>query len=95
MLAHHSDLYPLYLAYPLSYRQLEELMRERGVSVDHATINRWVLNYSSQLEAAFHSHKRPVWRRHALPHQGHSPSRCAEDDHDRWERGQRRGHPEL
>jgi len=32
-----------YVAYPLSYRQLEELMQERGVSVDHATINRWVL----------------------------------------------------
>jgi putative transposase len=29
-----------YLAYPLSYRQVEELMEERGVSVDHATIHR-------------------------------------------------------
>jgi putative transposase len=35
-----------YLAYPLSSRQVEELMEERGVSVDHATINRWVLKYS-------------------------------------------------
>jgi putative transposase len=50
-----------YVAYPLSYRQLEELMQERGVSVDHATINRWVLKYSLQLEAAFHRRKRPVW----------------------------------
>jgi putative transposase len=32
-----------YVAYPLSYRQGEELLEERGVSVDHATINRWVL----------------------------------------------------
>jgi transposase-like protein len=32
-----------YMAYPLSYRHVEELMQERGVSVDHATINRWVL----------------------------------------------------
>jgi transposase-like protein len=32
-----------YVACPLSYRQLDELMQERGVSVDHATINRWVL----------------------------------------------------
>jgi putative transposase len=39
-----------YLAYPLSYRQLEEMMEERGVLVDHATINRWVLKYSPQLE---------------------------------------------
>jgi putative transposase len=35
-----------YPAYPLSSRQVEELMEERGVSVDHATINRWVLKYS-------------------------------------------------
>ena len=32
-----------YVAYPLSCRHIEELMEERGVSVDHATINRWVL----------------------------------------------------
>jgi putative transposase len=50
-----------YVAYPLSYRHVEELMQERGVSVDHATINRWVLKYSPQLEAVFHRHKRPVW----------------------------------
>jgi transposase-like protein len=51
-----------YLAYPLSYRQVEELMEERGVSVDHATINRWVLKYSPPLEATFHRRKRPVGR---------------------------------
>jgi putative transposase len=32
-----------YLAYPLSSRQLEEMLQERGISVDHSTINRWVL----------------------------------------------------
>ena len=32
-----------YVAYPLSYRDVEELMEERGVSVDHATIQRWVV----------------------------------------------------
>jgi putative transposase len=54
-----------YAAYPLSYRQLEEMMQERGVSVDHSTIQRWVLKYAPQLEAAFHRRKRPVgdsWR---------------------------------
>jgi putative transposase len=50
-----------YVAYPLSYRQVEELMQERGVSIDHATINRWVVKYSPQLEEAFHRRKRPVW----------------------------------
>jgi hypothetical protein len=29
------------LAYNLSLRNLEEMMAERGVSVDHATIHRW------------------------------------------------------
>jgi IS6 family transposase len=32
-----------YLRYPLSYRDLEEMFRERGFEVDHSTINRWVL----------------------------------------------------
>jgi putative transposase len=51
-----------YVAYPLSYRQVEELMRERGVSVDHTTVNRWVVKYSPPLERSPHRHKRPVWR---------------------------------
>jgi putative transposase len=50
-----------YLAYPLSYRHVEELMAERGVPVDHATLQRWVVKYSPLLEAAFHRRKRPVW----------------------------------
>ncbi len=50
-----------YVAYPLSTRHVEELMEERGVEVDHATIKRWVIKYSPQLEDAFHCRKRPVW----------------------------------
>jgi transposase-like protein len=50
-----------YLAYPLSTRHVEELMEERGVELDHATINRWVTKYSPLLEEAFHRRKRPVW----------------------------------
>jgi hypothetical protein len=38
-----------YVAYPLSTRHVEELMLERGVHVDHSTINRWVVKYSLQL----------------------------------------------
>jgi putative transposase len=49
-----------YVAYPLSTRHVEELREERGVKVDHATINRWVIKYSPQLEAAFHRRKRSV-----------------------------------
>jgi transposase-like protein len=54
-----------YRAYPLSTRHVEELMEERGVQVDHATINRWVIKYSPLLEDAFQRRKRPVgisWR---------------------------------
>ena len=42
-----------YLSYPLSYRHVEELMKERGVDVDHSTINRWVIKYAKELEATF------------------------------------------
>ena len=50
-----------YVAYPLSTRHVEALMEERGVEVDHSTMNRWVIKYSPQLEEAFHRRKRPVW----------------------------------
>jgi hypothetical protein len=50
-----------YLAYPLSTRHVEELMEERGVDVDHSTINRWTIKYSPLLEEAFHRRKCPVW----------------------------------
>lgn len=56
-----------YLAYPLSYRNLEEMMAERGVQVDHSNIYRWVQKFAPKLEAAFRrsGSKRPVgksWR---------------------------------
>ena len=54
-----------YVAYPISYRQLEEMMQERGVAVDHSTLNRWVLKYVPFLEQQFRARKRPVgssWR---------------------------------
>src|SRR6266404_2975558 len=50
-----------YVAYPLSYRHVEELLEERGVPIDHATIQRWVVKYSPLLEEALHRRKRPVW----------------------------------
>jgi transposase-like protein len=50
-----------YVAYPLSYRHVEELMEERGVPMDHATLQRWVVKYSPLLEEAFHRRKRSVW----------------------------------
>ena len=35
-----------YVAYPISYRPLEEMMQERGVEMDHSNLNRWVLKYT-------------------------------------------------
>jgi putative transposase len=54
-----------YAAYPLSYRHLEEIMEERGVSVDHSSINRWAIRFLPLIEKMARKHKRPVggsWR---------------------------------
>ena len=51
-----------YVAYPISYRQLEEMMGERGVAVDHATLNRWVIKYAPEFEKVFRRRQRPVGR---------------------------------
>jgi putative transposase len=52
-----------YLAYNLSLRNLEEMMAERGISVDHATIHRWVIRYSPELLKRFNARKRVVTRK--------------------------------
>jgi len=49
-----------YLACNLSLRNLEEMMAERGISVDHATVHRWVIRYSPELLKRFNSRKRAV-----------------------------------
>jgi putative transposase len=54
-----------YVAYPISYRQLEEMMQERGVAVDHSTLNRWVIKYAPEVEKQFRRRQQPVgksWR---------------------------------
>jgi putative transposase len=54
-----------YVAYRLSLRDLEEIMAERGVSVDHSTVHRWATELLPVLEKAFRRRKRPVgksWR---------------------------------
>ena len=57
-----------YLAYKLSYREIEEIQLERGVIVDHATINRWVkqktrqaLGWKSVEGARASLHGREMW----------------------------------
>jgi transposase-like protein len=49
-----------YLAYNLSLRNLEEMMAERGVMVDHATIHRWTVHYAPLLLEQFNRRKRAV-----------------------------------
>jgi putative transposase len=44
----------------ISYGQIEDIMGERGVEVDHSTLHRWVLKYVPALEKAFLARKRPV-----------------------------------
>jgi len=54
-----------YAAYLLSYRHIEEIMGERGVTVDHSSINRWSIRFLPMLEKVFRHHKRQVgtsWR---------------------------------
>jgi IS6 family transposase len=45
-----------YLRYSLSYRNLEEMMAERGLCVDHTTIYRWVQHYAPELEKRCRPH---------------------------------------
>ena len=54
-----------YVAYPLSLRHLEDMMAERGISVDHSTVHRWAIKLLPVLEKAFRRRKQPVgksWR---------------------------------
>jgi putative transposase len=60
-----------YLAYALSYRDLEEIMLERGVKIDHTTIYRWVFEYSALLENELKKKKDLLvvageWMKHTL-----------------------------
>jgi putative transposase len=47
-----------YVAYSLSYRDLEELMQERGYAVDHSSIQRWVVHYAPRIEKIFRKNKK-------------------------------------
>jgi len=54
-----------YVRYPVSYRDLQEIMAERGVVVDHATLNPWVVRYSPQIADQAQKRKRSTlgsWR---------------------------------
>jgi IS6 family transposase len=48
-----------YVRYALSYRDLEEIMLERGLPIDHTTIYRWVQRYAPELEKRCRPHLIP------------------------------------
>ncbi|WP_239468531.1 IS6 family transposase [Microvirga arvi] len=51
------------MSYNLSLRNLEEMMAERGIAVDHATVPRWIGRYSPELLDRFNLRKRAVSRK--------------------------------
>jgi len=54
-----------YLRYSVSLRDLEEILAERGVAVDHATLSRWVVKFSPLVAIEAHKRKKPSavsWR---------------------------------
>ena len=51
-----------YAAYPLSFRNIEEMMAERGVFVDHSTLHRWSIRMLPVLAAVFCRRKRSLGR---------------------------------
>jgi transposase-like protein len=53
----------LYLSYPLSYREVEEIMREDKEEIDHSTINRWVLKFTPKILSRFQKTKLAVGKK--------------------------------
>jgi transposase-like protein len=49
-----------YLRYSLSLRDVEELLEERGLDVDHTTVWRWVQYYGPELEQRLRRHLKPT-----------------------------------
>ena len=50
-----------YVAYPLSLRHIEEMMQERGVFVDHATVHRWAIKMVAGAGSRISSAQAPSW----------------------------------
>ena len=54
-----------YCRYGISYRELEEMMGERGVTVDHVTLYRWIQRYAPELEKRvrwYQGYRSSSWR---------------------------------
>ena len=64
-----------YLRYALSYRDLEEMIQDRGLSLDHTTIYRWVQAYAPELEKRIRPHLRLTNDSYRRTHNS-DPRRC-------------------
>lgn len=54
-----------YVSYKLSYRDLTEMMADRGLVISHTTVMRWVVRYAAEFEKKWRCYKKPVggsWR---------------------------------
>jgi transposase-like protein len=54
-----------YLMFPIGYRDLELMLQDRGVSVDHTTVFRWIHAYAPEIEKRIRPHLQPSngsWR---------------------------------
>ena len=51
-----------YLRFALSFRDLEQMLAERGVRVDHVSLHRWVQRFAPELERRLRPHLRPPGR---------------------------------
>ena len=45
-----------YLQFPISYRDLERMLADRGVSVDHTTVSRWTQHYAPEIDKRMRPH---------------------------------------
>ena len=50
---------PWSLQFPISYRELKQMLADRGVEVDHTTLSRWVQRFAPELETHMRRHLRP------------------------------------
>lgn len=49
-----------HVRYAVSYRDLEEILAERGIAVDHATLNHWVVKLAPLIVDRARARKRPT-----------------------------------
>jgi transposase-like protein len=65
-----------YLTYPLSYRQVAQMVNERGLDIHYTTVFRWVQRYGPELEKRCRPHLRSTndfsWRWAIFEHKQNS-----------------------